>query len=332
MLTFHKTGQLIDSLVTEGIVPGVHYAFFNREQVFTSTIGNSAIYPELKQLDPFAYYDLASLTKVVCTTQLVLEQVELGNLDFNDPINKYLPAFSDHRVQIRHLLTHTSGIRGWIPNRDQLNHDELINALINLPVTDEFDTFMRYSDTNFILLGLILKQICGKSVQELGSDLFKRMGFAQTCFHPDPAETIPTAVENGHAFQGIVHDIKARQLGKDCGSAGAFSTMHDMLNFSKSILGINQQNPYSEKMRQELFKDHTSSKVEHARSWVWDLIPNGDHYAICHTGFTGTLLVLDPANQSGLVLLSNRIHPSVHNQIFLTMRSKIIQQFIDENK
>ena len=52
---------------------------------------------------------------------------------------------------------------------------------------------------------------------------------------------------------------------------------------------------------------------------------------ILHTGFTGTLMILDRFRKSGLILLTNRVHPTGHNTIFLAMREKIIQSFLNEN-
>ena len=52
-------------MVSERIVPGVNYAFIKEKQVFSSTVGFASLMPDVKQLSPFALYDLASLTKVL---------------------------------------------------------------------------------------------------------------------------------------------------------------------------------------------------------------------------------------------------------------------------
>ena len=158
MIEFFKTQHLIEEMVSERIVPGVNYAFIKEKQVFSSTVGFASLMPDVKQLSPFALYDLASLTKVLGTTNVFLKLKENGKLNFTEPLKQFIPEFKDERVRLSHLLTHTSGIRGWIPNRDQLSASELLKAIISLPVTDEFETKMRYADTNFILLGLVLKK------------------------------------------------------------------------------------------------------------------------------------------------------------------------------
>ena len=70
MSDFFRTQYLIESMVSERIVPGVNYAFIKNNQVFKATIGFSEIYPETKQLSPYSEYDLASLTKVLGTTNV----------------------------------------------------------------------------------------------------------------------------------------------------------------------------------------------------------------------------------------------------------------------
>lgn len=171
MIDYSNSQNLIESMVTERIVPGVNYAFIKNEQVFTSTVGFASTYPTVTQLSPFAIYDLASLTKVIITENILLKLYQDGQLNFTEPLHDFIPEFKDERVRLFHLLTHTSGIRGWIEKRDQLSRDELINAIIHLPVTDEFEHKMRYADTNFILLGLVVKKIFGQPVQEVGQKL-----------------------------------------------------------------------------------------------------------------------------------------------------------------
>lgn len=334
MIDYSATQHLIESMVTERIVPGVNYAFINKKQVFTSTVGFESIYPSVTQLSPFAQYDLASLTKVLATENILLKLYDQGKLNFTEPLHEFIPEFKDERVRLFHLLTHTSGIRGWIPHRDELNHDELLQAIINLPVTDEFEHKMRYADTNFILLGLVIKKIFKQPVQEVATEeIFKPMNLKHTTFSPVSENCVPTAIVNGSVLQGIPHDPKARQVGADCGSAGLFSSMADLIKFSECYLGLDREKlPISQETISLLF-DNKNRKGLKPRSWGWDLRfdPILHYPIILHTGFTGTMLILDRFKQTGLVLLTNRVHPSGHNQIFLAMRKKIIQSFIKEN-
>lgn len=334
MIDYFATQNLIESMVTERVVPGVNYAFIKDKQVFTSTVGFASIYPTVTQLSPFAEYDLASLTKVIATENVLLKLYDQGKINFSEPLHQFIPEFSDQRIRLFHLLTHTSGIRGWIPNRDQLDHDQLLDAIIHLPVTDEFKAKMRYADTNFILLGLVIKKIFGAPVQDVAmQEVIKPMGLTHTTFHPIKKDCVPTAIVNGEVLQGISHDPKARQLGSDCGSAGLFSSMGDLIKLARGYLGLDKTIlPYSQQTVSLLFDNKNAVNVK-PRSWGWDLRfdPKLHYPIILHTGFTGTLIILDRLKRSGLILLTNRVHPSGHNTIFLAMREKIIQSFLKEN-
>lgn len=334
MLNFPKTQLLIESLVSERIVPGVNYVLLKGDQVFASTLGFASIYPAKSQLSPFAYYDLASCTKVLATTAAFLQLREEGKVDFADPLQKYVPEFKDGRVRLSHLLTHTSGIRGWIENRNALSGPELMRAIVGLPVTSEFNRVVRYADTNFILLGLVLERITGKAVQDLASErIFQPAGLLETTFAPPKEECVPTELVDGQVIQGFVHDPKGQQLGRRCGSAGLFSTVSDLVKMGQGYMGVSDLLPLKRETIQDLYQVKTPAGLK-ARSWGWNLLfdPKENYPIIYHTGFTGTLVLFDQVKQSGLILLTNRVHPSRHNQIFLTMRSRIINAFLQENR
>ena len=335
MIEYFKTKHLIENMVSDRIVPGVNYALLKGDQVFTSTVGFESLLPEVTQLNPFDLYDLASLTKVLGTTNVFLKLYEEGKLNFSEEVSSFIPEFKDNRVRISHLLTHTSGIRGWIENRDSLAPDELLKAIISLPVTDEFETKMRYADTNFILLGLILEKIYHKPVQQvITNEILIPTNLKDTTFTPNQKECVPTALlANGKILQGIVHDPKARTLGDRCGSAGLFSNIHDLIKLAQAYLGLNQNIlPLQQDTLASLYEIQTPKGV-HPRSWGWDLCfdPKDKHPILYHTGFTGTFILLDRLNKTGLIVLTNRIHPSGHNLAFLSMREHIVQTFLKEN-
>lgn len=335
MIEYFKTQHLIEEMISDRIVPGINYAFIKKDQVFSSTVGFASLLPNLTQLNPFALYDLASLTKVLGTTNVFLKLKQEGKLNFSEPLADFLPEFKDRRIRLSHLLTHTSGIRGWIENRDQLPSDQLLLAIQHLPVTDEFETKMRYADTNFILLGLVLEKIYKKPVQDVITEqILKPTHLSEITFSPNPKNCVPTALmSNGQVLQGIVHDPKARILGKHCASAGMFASLQALVDLSKGYLGLDKSILcLNQETIADLFDVKTPANV-HARSWGWDLRfdPKDQHPLIYHTGFTGTFIILDRLNQSGLIVLTNRIHPSGHNHLFLAMREHIIDTFLKEN-
>lgn len=131
MASFEETKAQIIDLVNKQVVPGVSFGFINSSQTQKYTYGNKSWVPEITPLKGDELHDLASLTKVMGTVPLVLKMLDDKLIDLHDPVSKYLPEFKDDRVELFHLITHTSGIKGFIPNRDALNCDQLIQALLH---------------------------------------------------------------------------------------------------------------------------------------------------------------------------------------------------------
>ena len=79
-------------------------------------LGRRQIEPTELPLTENTLFDLASLSKLVSTTMVALQFLEDGKLCLRDTIGMYLPSSGNFRgVQIRHLMTHTSGISPHLP-------------------------------------------------------------------------------------------------------------------------------------------------------------------------------------------------------------------------
>ena len=100
---FERTCDLIENLYKDNIVPGVSYAVIKPGEVLTKVIGNSQLIPKVEKLKAGMLYDMASLTKVVGTTTVILKLVEDNKISIDDKVMDYLPLFKDDRVTIRHL-------------------------------------------------------------------------------------------------------------------------------------------------------------------------------------------------------------------------------------
>lgn len=327
MKKFQQTEAQILDLVNKQIVPGVSYGFIsnhsnsNIQTSFDESnyVGDKSWVPDITRLNGDELYDLASLTKVMGTVPIILKLIDEKKLDIHDPINKYLPQFKDDRVEIFHLLTHTSGIAGYIPNRDSLDDQQLIDALFTLPVTNNFNKKVVYTDTGMIFLGLIIEKIYHEPVQKVIKEFIqKTWGLTDTTFDPEISRCTPTYEVNGKMLIGIPNDPKARQLGEHCGSAGMFSSLIDVMQFSRAML----QREYK-----FLYKNFTD--LNPGRSLGWDIKPGN---ILFHTGYTGHFIALDYIHQNAMIVLTNRVHPVENNQVFLERRQTILDSFINESK
>lgn len=332
-MKYAKTIAEIHQFVTDRVVPGVTYGIIDGPKVKTDYFGNQELVPERLALKPHELYDLASLTKVIGTTNLILKLVSEGRLSLEDSLSQYLPEWQSPQVKIRHLLTHTSDIVGYIPNRNQLPKTKLIQALLSLSSGDNLGKVVRYQDYNFIFLGWVASQILGQPIQQLiCQDVLTPLQMTHATFHPQQIENVvPTAdLPDTGLLRGTVHDPKTQILGADCGAAGLFAPLEDLLHFSKWLLGqISYPDFLPDTWLDQLFVDQTPAHLKN-RSFGWILRSVAGHSYILHTGYTGTLIVIDRVSQQALVFLTNRVHPDAHNQQFLPYRSRLIKTFIRE--
>src|SRR5829696_3981169 len=89
-------------------------------------------------------FDLASLTKVIATTTLVMRLVDARRLALSDRVGKWIPQWRGHdreHVTLRSLLTHSSGLTAWLPfYRDHSGRTEFQHAICSLPLEYRPDT------------------------------------------------------------------------------------------------------------------------------------------------------------------------------------------------
>ncbi len=336
MNQYPKTQQLLIELVRHHTVPGISYCLFKGKQSIRRVMGEAAWLPEKEPLRPGMQYDLASLTKVVGTVPVIQQLIQRQLIGLDDSVTRFLPEFPDSRPTVRNLLTHTSGIHGYIPHRNQLSPENLKRAFITTQqVDDSLNRQIRYADVNFLLLGWIIEQVTGETVADAIREFVTQpLGMTNTGYHPSPINAVPTEKQS---FRGIIrgqaHDPKGYILGDDCGCAGLFSTLDDLETFSRSLIESQLNGQLSSSMVDMLFTDQTPIPGHHSRSLGWKLLhsPADGHLLISHTGFTGTWIILDRQQDTGMIVLTNRVHPSANNQPFLDARDHIFATYLREN-
>ena len=332
-MEFERTQRVIQAMVDQEIIPGASYGLINGTDLVQRQVGVAAIKPQREALWPHALYDLASVTKVVGTTTVALQLMKSGALDINRPVHDYLPAFQAPAVTVLNLMTHTSGLSGYIPNRNALPANDLLAAIQALPVsTANLNHRVVYTDLGLILMGLIIEKLTGEAVQDAVTHrVLQPLGLPDATFTPDPAQAVPTVYsQTTGLLRGIVHDPKGQVLQQHCGSAGLFASVADLTCFSRFMLGqLDVPSVLDQPTIQQLYRDWTPNH-QLRRSFGWNLWHPVAQQApvIFHTGYTGTLLMLDRQRQVGLIFLSNRVHPTVRNSSFLPARRHLIAAWL----
>lgn len=334
---YPETKQMILTKLAEGFYPGVVAAFIKQEKVESFAAGQAQIVPDTQPMSEDLLFDAASLTKVIATTTLVLRLWEDGKIDLDQPLQRYLPTFENQTITIRHLLTHTSDIQTWIPDRDSLTQEELIAAYLTLQPGAELGKTVKYTDAGTILLGLMLEEIYQEPAVELFQEqVLEPLGMMNSLFLPFPSKKIvPTEqLPSGEVLRGITHDPKARILAEHAGNAGLFLDLEDSISFVQMYLAkgkVNGGQFLTTQTIESLLQDHTPEKNgQRSLGWALKLDQKDQHPILFHTGYTGTFLLIDVISQEGFIFLSNRIHPNDAREAYLECRDEIVETYLKE--
>jgi CubicO group peptidase (beta-lactamase class C family) len=266
-----------------------------------------------------AIYDLASLTKVLGTASLMAAEIETGRMRLNDRVRHWIGAWTGEERQVvtlRDLLEHCSGLPAHRPYyRARRGRASVEMAICEEPLDYAPRTQSIYSDPGFMLLGFAMENAAGTTLdaqfdrwreRELGADVELRYRPPHHWFDRiAPTEMMP----DGEVRCGEVHDENAAALDGVAAHAGLFGTA--------SAVGACAR-WWMRSPSLPLFAARTSV-ANSSRALGWDtMLPTSScgtkmsPSAIGHTGFTGTSLWIDPANDLYVVILTNRVHPSRH--------------------
>ena len=343
---FPQIDAAIAQAIAERKLPG---AVFHLERVdaqggavHEQAYGRFSYAPDAAVVNTDTVFDAASLTKVLATAPAVLMLAEEGKIDLDARLVAYFPECGNggkDTITIRHLLTHSSGLPSGLPARPAWQGAAAAHALAcSQAVTHPPGTFFRYSDINYVLLGQLVERVSGLSLDEFARRrIYEPLRMHKTGYLPlrrgIDAHSIPPTQQGapdgagahadlapGQLLQGVVHDPTARRMCGVAGSAGVFTTAHDVARYARMLLGggaldgvrilgtasvrlmTTVQSPAGLAPR-GLGMDIGSPYAVRPRG---ELYPPG---SFGHTGFTGCVLWIDPGSRSFYVFLSNRVYP-----------------------
>lgn len=274
--------------------------------------GHAALVPRREPLTEDHWFDLASVSKVIATTTMILKLADEGRIDLDRPLTDAIPDLrqydvagaAERRLTFRDCLAHRTFLPAVEPIYTYGDDPERLRAFVlqrewrhGPPV---------YSDINFILLGIAIERITGKPLPAW--KLSKGLSYGPP---PGPAVATEFCHWRGRVMQGQVHDENCFALGGAAGHAGLFGTVAGVLDFAQGLLDGRGASP-------AMLAAIRTRQYEH-RTCGWDSRhpgwPGGDACSpdtIGHTGFTGTGLWVDFARGVAWTLLTNRVHPTRH--------------------
>lgn len=321
--------KVISRAIADGTVPGAVLGIWkDGAVVYRKAYGHKSITPTVETMTTDVIFDMASCTKVMSTTMAVMQLYEQGKIDFNKRVSEYLSEFSeDDPVRVIDLLTHVSGLVR--PTTDYklyaANPQGYLEATGSCKRTYAPGERYNYNCINFFVLQQIVERLTGERLCDYVSEhVFKPLGLNDTRYLPtnettDPeylARIAPTSSKPSDT--GKVNDTMARVVNEgNAGNAGVFSCLDDVLRFGQAILGggILDGKRVLNESTVSVMSQVVDPEIGRTPGWDCQSVTGYEKGstispdAIFHTGYCGTLIVIDVKNNLCIALLANRNHP-----------------------
>lgn len=352
----------LDSLIERDVVngfPGASIIVVHRGKVIKrsaygfarkySNEGTLQAYPQ--QMSENTLFDLGANTKVFATTLAIMKLVDEGKLSLYAPINTYLREYNGdgrNTRTIADLLSHASGYSNdlalfsdknalgerFFTQERVLTQELLLN---NLPFSSSRRSEQAYSDTNFMILGLLIERISHAPLDKyLEDEVYKPLGLSNTLFKPLSKGRLPIEFAASEIFgdtrngelsfpnirekvlQGEVSDETAHySMQGVSGHAGLFSNVDELAVLAQLFLNgggygdIQVFSPYTlmRFVHPEFVKDSIGlgwRLASEETKWHFGEYASAGAYG--HTSLTGTASVIDPNLDLAIIYLSNKNH------------------------
>ncbi|HWE84416.1 MAG TPA: serine hydrolase domain-containing protein [Terracidiphilus sp.] len=341
--------DVLRDAIAERAFPGCAFGVLaGGRVVLEDSLGRFTYKEDSPAVTPQTVFDVASLTKVACTTAAAMLLHQQGRLNLETPLGDLLPGFVIGRtagtfarhVRLRHLLAHSSGLPGYVEFfREHTTPMGLMRACLELPVEIPPGSRAEYSDPGFILLGKALESIVEEPLWRwVPREIFAPLEMTASVFCPRPAVRPlipPTEEDSGFrhcTIQGQVQDENAAVLNGAAGHAGLFTNVRDLLLLAREILAAGNHPSVGEPAKLfhpatvEVFAERQPPE-DSTRALGWDTpgenSSSGQHFSsrsIGHLGFSGCSLWIDREAGVAVVLLTNRTWPDRANQAIRQVR------------
>jgi CubicO group peptidase (beta-lactamase class C family) len=346
---YNSLHALASDAISAGVIPGVVIAAGRAGQApLLQAFGQRQVEPQPASAAVDTVYDLASLTKALVTSVLVMRAVSEGRLELDEALGRHLPALADRpELTLRRVLAHAGGLAahrkfydGLLDRADPrpVGSQAVVRLAAAEPLAYAPGARSLYSDLGFILLGAAVERALGGSLDVLAERLiFRPLGVGLRFV--DLRAQAPSAILDGSPVAptercpvrrrlvvGEVHDLNAFAMGGVAGHAGLFGRAADVFRLAFALCaayhgrGPGGGEPLvSPQILREFWQPSGvpgstwrlgwDGPSEHG-SLAGDLI---SRRAVGHLGFTGCSLWIDPDQEACVVVLTNRVHPMVRD-------------------
>ena len=345
---------MIRAAVEARVFPAVSVEVGDRSGVrWSDAAGAHTFDPYATLTTSHTIFDLASLTKVIATTTLVMRAIDAGRLRLDDPVARWLAdwrGIDRESVTVQDLLTHSSGLSAYLPFfRDLTGRQEFQPAICALPLEYPPRSQSVYSDLGFILLGFILEEVAAAN------------DAADVSRHLRPRRVVPCAV-SAHRFvhheRAAVVQSAASVAALDCADGGRELARTGavrrgarrkrvgarrrrracrIVRNGRRRRRIRPRRSAQPRGRTHPRRPADGPPLHRTRRCYREVRGRSDgtrcsrrhragrssrRRAVGHTGFTGTSLWIDWERDRYVVLLSNRVHPTRENEAIREFRPR----------
>lgn len=342
---------LIDGWTESGFMPfaALHVARHG-QTIAHRAFGRITVAPGGPAAKRDSIFIIASITKPTTYTAL-LRLVDEGIVSLSDPVARFIPEFAGesskdapdrNAVQIRHIMTHTSGLPDMVPNNVLLRRQHapfatFIEHISRVPLLFTPGTNISYQSAGTALAAEIVQRVRGKPLREvLAAEVFAPLDMNDTTlgWNPDKAERIVEASQPSH-LGGSDYDHNSlywREFGAPWG--GLFSTVGDINRFMEMYRNggsLDGARILSPAITRAMLSDQTDAmpgipapkKLEEGWGlgfrlfrranpvYFGDLLSPG---SFGHTGSTGTSAWCDPSKALTAVFFCNQLHERVQHE------------------
>lgn len=197
-------------------------------------------------ITPRTVFDIGSTSKQFTAFSILLLQQE-GKLSLDDDIRKFMPEIPDYgkRITLRHLMTHTSGMRDYaglfdlagVPEQNLTTDQDAVDLIVRQKVLnfmpgEEWD----YSNTGFFLLSQVVKRVTGKTLRDFDQEnIFTPLGMRSTQIFNDHTLIIP------HRATGYSFDDERKAFGvemsnfEQTGDGSVQTSVEDLLRWDENF-------------------------------------------------------------------------------------------------
>jgi CubicO group peptidase (beta-lactamase class C family) len=301
-------------------IPGVSIAILRQGKIDARVYGYASV-EHCAAATPSSVFGIGSISKML-TAYAALQLAQAGKLRLDDAVVKYLPAAHPawDGITLRHLLTHTSGIRDYpgddpahprlaVDRKAELDSDGVIALFTRDPLNFAPGTDWAYSNTGYIVLSVALEKVTGKPFPALMRDLVYEPLGMRTTRQWDPRAVV-AGMATGYAFDDGEqhHGVYVGAAFGRYGDTSILSTASDLALFAAELLHPRHLSPELRAAMEGPVRLADGTEIPYgfglARGDARGKTERG-HSGAFITGYTSDMVLL-PASEVAVVVLTNQ--------------------------